>query len=126
MKEATTIRVLVVEYDADVRCTTVEALRRRGHEIRAVEDGGTATALARSWAPDVVFLGIAPPRLDGWTAHRIATQAHGTGRIPVVAITAEQGGEISPVEGIVALLRRPLTADEILKAAERHALKNEG
>lgn len=72
----------------------------------------------------MALLGIEPPRLDGRTAHRIATQAHGKWRIPVVTITAEQGSEIPPVEGIVALLRRPLTAEEILTAAERHALKS--
>lgn len=120
MSGAETVRVLVVEYDAEVRRSMVEALCRGGHEIRAVGDDGTAAGVARSWGPDVVLLGITPPRLDGRTAHRIATQAHGRWRIPVVAITEEEGDEIPPVEGIVAFLRRPLTADEILTAAERH------
>jgi two-component system, chemotaxis family, CheB/CheR fusion protein len=59
-------RVLVVDDDADNRETLVALLRMSGHEVRSARDGHQAIETARLFHPDVVFLDLRMPGLDGY------------------------------------------------------------
>ncbi len=64
------LRVLIVDDDADT-CDTMEALLQLwGHDVRTALNGDGALRLAREFEPDVVFLDIAMPGMDGYELAR--------------------------------------------------------
>lgn len=58
--------VIVVEDQEDVRQTFLSALEQAGHRVRGAADGSEALALARERAPDVAFIDIGLPGMDGY------------------------------------------------------------
>ena len=59
-------RVLVVDDYADAAESMAALLRLHGHEVRIAHDGAAAIDAAREFKPDVVFLDIGLPRMDGY------------------------------------------------------------
>jgi CheY-like chemotaxis protein len=59
-------RVLVVDDSADNRDTLAALLRMSGHEVRSAGDGDSAIEIARLFQPDVIFLDLRMPGIDGY------------------------------------------------------------
>src|SRR5262249_16648366 len=58
-------RILVVDDNADAADGLSELLRSLGHEVSTAQDGFAAIDLARWFQPDLVFLDLAMPGMDG-------------------------------------------------------------
>ena len=66
------LRVLVADDNADAAHTLAALLEIAGHQTRVVHDGVAALAVASQFDPQLVFLDIGMPRLDGYeTARRL-------------------------------------------------------
>lgn len=63
-------RVLVVDDNRDLAETLAMILRLWGHEVAVAYDGPQALEMARSRPPEIVFLDIGLPRLDGFEVAR--------------------------------------------------------
>ena len=63
-------RVLVADDNPDAAEMMRLMLGLSGHEVRVAEDGLKAVELARTFAPDIAFLDIGMPRMDGYEAAR--------------------------------------------------------
>ena len=59
-------RILVVEDSVDSAETMGELLRIWGHDVRLAHGGQEALRVAREYRPDVVFLDIGLPDIDGY------------------------------------------------------------
>jgi CheY-like chemotaxis protein len=59
------LRVLIVEDNVDAAEMLDMAVSDLGHVARMTHDGATAVALATQFAPDVIFLDIGLPVMDG-------------------------------------------------------------
>lgn len=59
--------VLIADDDADARDSLGELLEMAGHEVHRCADGIDALRIARERHPDIVFLDIEMPGLDGYT-----------------------------------------------------------
>jgi CheY-like chemotaxis protein len=59
------LRVLVVDDDAITRETVALLVRMAGHHARTAWDGFSALAIAADYLPEVVFLDVYMPGLDG-------------------------------------------------------------
>jgi CheY-like chemotaxis protein len=59
-------RVLLVDDNADVTKLLGEALVMAGHEVRTVADGPSALLLVETFVPDIAFLDIGLPEMDGY------------------------------------------------------------
>ena len=62
------LRVLVADDTRDAADSLAMLLNMSGHEARAVYDGAQALAVGRQFRPDVVFLDIGMPVMDGYAA----------------------------------------------------------
>ena len=60
-------RVLVVDDNEDAAWLLAEALRLAGHEVAVCHDGIEALELARRHQPEIAFLDIGLPGVDGYT-----------------------------------------------------------
>jgi two-component system cell cycle response regulator DivK len=81
-------KVLVVEDDIDNRHIVVKVLSAEGYHVIEAIDGLEARARARTELPDLIFMDLALPNLDGWEATRQLKLDPATRTIPVVALTA--------------------------------------
>ncbi|CAN5187102.1 hypothetical protein BH09MYX1_BH09MYX1_35900 [soil metagenome] len=79
-------RILVVDDNLDGAEMLAAMLALQAHETRTASDGPTAIAAARSFAPEVVFLDIGLPGMDGFEAAR-ALRRDASARVVLVALT---------------------------------------
>ena len=80
-------RVLVVDDNEDAAESLAALLQINGHETRLAHDGPEAVEQARRFQPDVIFLDIGMPIVDGHeTARRIRQQPWGKAMV-LVALT---------------------------------------
>lgn len=128
------MRVLIAEDEALIRMDLKEMLAEEGHEVVGeARDGAEAVELARELRPDVIFMDVKMPRMDGIEAARIVC---GERLAPVVMVTAfSQQTYIQEAceAGAMAYLVKPFTKKDILPAmnvavsrfAEARALEDE-
>jgi CheY-like chemotaxis protein/anti-sigma regulatory factor (Ser/Thr protein kinase) len=85
-------RVLLVDDNADFVESFGLLLERMGHQVRLAHDGEEALTAAREFAPDVAFLDIGLPRINGYDlAPRLRAQSSG----PVLLIAVTGWGQDS-------------------------------
>lgn len=81
-------RVLVVDDEESIRELCRVNLELHGYEVLEAPDGVIALEIVARERPDVVFLDVMLPRLDGWEVlHRIKSDPE-LAPIPVVMLTA--------------------------------------
>jgi two-component system sensor histidine kinase/response regulator len=121
------LRVLVAEDNPVNRKLVVTLLQKRGHEVRAVEDGRAAVNAVASASPDgfdVAVMDVQMPVLSGLEATRAirASEQSGAPRLPIVALTAHamQGDrERCLAAGMDDYLPKPIDIDDLIATVER-------
>jgi CheY-like chemotaxis protein/two-component sensor histidine kinase len=63
-------RVLVVDDNVDSAESMAVLLRLYGHDVRLAHDGEAALEVARAFRPDVMFLDLSLPKVDGYEVAR--------------------------------------------------------
>ena len=81
-------KILIVEDNEENRDSLSRRLQRRGFAVIIAEDGKAGVAMARSEKPDLIFMDMNMPELDGWEATRQLKAAAETKDLPVIALTA--------------------------------------
>jgi CheY-like chemotaxis protein len=80
-------RVLVVEDQPALLRVTVALLKRLGHDVNAAADGPEALLAVREYRPEVVFLDIGLPGMNGYDVARSIRQEFGSEAPLLVAMT---------------------------------------
>ncbi|SRR6266542_1147331 len=80
-------RILVVDDDADGAETLAIVLRSAGHDVRVASDGPAALDVAIDFRPDVVFLDVGMPGMDGYETARRLRREVGLDKALLVALT---------------------------------------
>src|SRR5262249_4533803 len=80
-------RILVVDDNEDAANSLATLLRLKDQNVQVAHDGPTALAAAESFGPDVIFLDIGMPAMDGYeVARRLRGQPEGSKAL-LVALT---------------------------------------
>lgn len=79
--------VLLVDDSAETRQMYALRLRDEGYEVLEAPDGEEGIRIASEELPALIFMNMALPEMDGWTAISVLKQDRRTARIPVVALT---------------------------------------
>ena len=87
-------RILIVDDYLDHRVILTHQLTRIGtFAINEAMDGQQALAVIAATPPDLIFMNLGLPVLDGWEAiRRIRALAAPLGQVPIIAFTAYAGG----------------------------------
>ena len=86
-------RVLVVDDEEGIRVLCRVNLELGGFTVFEAGDGAEAITVARAERPDVIFLDLMMPKMDGWEALAALRAAPETAAIPVVLLTARTSEE---------------------------------
>ena len=85
--EAASRRILVVDDNLDSAESLALLLGLQGHEVSTATDGPAAVTTARSFRPEIVFLDIGLPGIDGYeVARRIRAEPDLAGTV-LIAMT---------------------------------------
>src|SRR5262245_2956405 len=87
VSEPTTLRVLVVDDNIDVARTLAMVLNEVGHHVRTVHDGQAALDATGTLRPDVVFLDLGLPTMDGYEVARRLRNQPGGDSLMLVALS---------------------------------------
>src|SRR5262249_39841379 len=80
-------RVLAVDDNVDAADSLARLLGLQGHEVPTAYDGPTAREAAQVFRPEVVFLDIGLPRMDGYEVARRLREQLGMKETLLVALT---------------------------------------
>jgi signal transduction histidine kinase/CheY-like chemotaxis protein/GAF domain-containing protein len=115
-------RVLIVDDNPDVAETLADALGDAGHEVRIAGDGPSALQLLETYAPDIAFLDIGLPVMNGYELAEHIARIPSLAKMPLVAITgyAQEGDrQRSLASGFIEHLAKPLDLEVVLQCIER-------
>ena len=109
-------RVLVVDDNRDAAESLGFLLEHSGHAVRVAHDGAEALLAAREFRPEIAFLDIGLPKLDGYElAQAIRRETWGEG-IVLFALTGwghETDRQRARVAGFNSHLTKPIDPDSI-------------
>lgn len=80
-------RLLVVDDNQDAANTLAMLLRMQGHDVKVAHNGPAALELAASHCPDLVFLDIGMPGMDGYEVARRMRRIPGLESVVLAALT---------------------------------------
>src|SRR5437588_3767592 len=106
------LRVLVVEDNADVARSQSLLLKALGHQAFIAADGPAALDLAEQLTPDVILLDIGIPGLDGWQVAGELRKREYAKRPLLVAVTgygSQEDTRKSDAAGIDLHLLKPVS-----------------
>jgi len=113
-------KILVVEDNVDNRRILVYRLRRIGEfEIREAGNGEEALRAVEDDPPDLIFMDLKMPVMDGWEATRRLRQTAVGARIPIIALTAQAmaGDEQKALAaGCDDYVAKPIVDPEVVRA----------
>ena len=120
------MRVLVAEDNRTNQLVFQKMVREAQIDLQFASNGLEAVAQYQSFAPDLVFMDISMPEMDGKDAARAirALEAGGPAHVPIVALTAHamDGDEVAILAaGIDRYMTKPLRKALILDTIAAHA-----
>jgi CheY-like chemotaxis protein len=120
------MRIIAAEDNKTNRLVFSKMLKALDIDLEFACDGEEAVALYKSFQPDLVFMDISMPRMDGKAATRAirALEAEaGSAHVPIVALTAHamDGDDRDILEaGLDHYMTKPLRKPEIIECIRRH------
>jgi twitching motility two-component system response regulator PilG len=117
------LKVLVIDDSKTIRRTAETLLAREGCEVFTAVDGFDALSKVADHRPDIIFVDIMMPRLDGYQACSLIKRSKAFRTIPVIMLSSKDGlfdRARGRIVGSEHYLTKPFTRDELLSAIEQH------
>ncbi len=97
------------------------ALEKHGYRTASAADGAEGVRLAREMHPDLIFMDIVMPGMNGFQATRTLANDPHTNGIPIVMVTSK-GQETDRIwglrQGAVDYMVKPVSPDQLVAKAE--------
>jgi twitching motility two-component system response regulator PilG len=119
-------KVMVIDDSQTIRRTAETLLAREGYAVITASDGYEALGKIVDHAPDLIFIDIMMPRLDGYQVCALIKGNPKFSGTPVVMLSSKDGvfdRARGRIVGSDQYLTKPFTKDEILKAVKSHVKK---
>ena len=117
------LKVLVIDDSKTIRRTAETLLTKEGCEVFTAIDGFDALAKIADHQPDIVFVDIMMPRLDGYQTCALIKKNPRFGVTPVIMLSSKDGlfdRARGRMVGSDEYLTKPFTKDSLLKAVATH------
>jgi twitching motility two-component system response regulator PilG len=120
------LKVMVIDDSKTIRRTAETLLSKAGCEVLTATDGFEALSIIADSHPDLIFVDIMMPRLDGYQTCALIKHNELYRDIPVIMLSSKDGlfdRARGRIVGSEQYLTKPFTRDELLGAIKRHAAK---
>ena len=117
------LKVLVIDDSKTIRRTAETLLAKEGCEVFTAIDGFDALAKIADHQPDIVFVDIMMPRLDGYQTCALIKKNIKFHQTPVVMLSSKDGlfdRARGRMVGSDQYLTKPFTKESLLKAVAAH------
>jgi len=117
------VKVMVIDDSKTIRRTAETLLAREGCTVITAVDGFEALAKIADHHPDIIFVDIMMPRLDGYQACALIKGNPRFKNTPVIMLSSKDGlfdRARGRIVGSDHYLTKPFTRDELLGAVRKH------
>ncbi len=118
------VKVMVIDDSNTIRRSAEIFLNQVGCEVILAQDGFEALAKIADHQPDVVFVDIMMPRLDGYQTCSLIKRNSRYRATPVIMLSSKDGlfdRAKGRLVGSDQYLTKPFTKDTLLRAVREHA-----
>lgn len=120
------IKILIIDDEAPIREVLSESLRDDGYEVMVAADGPSGLAVLKSFSPDVCFLDIWMPKMDGLDVLTQAVPLHpGTSFVMISGHGTIETAVKATKIGAWDFIEKPLSLDKVSIAID-HIVKLKG
>ena len=120
------IKVMVIDDSQTIRRTAETLLVKEGYTVVTAADGFEALAKIADHQPDLIFIDIMMPRLDGYQACALIKSNAKYSTTPVIMLSSKDGlfdRARGRIVGSDEYLTKPFTKDELIGAVKAHLAK---
>jgi len=117
------VKVMVIDDSNTIRRSAEIFLVQAGCQVVLAEDGFDALAKIADHHPDIIFVDIMMPRLDGYQTCALIKKNARLGTTPVIMLSSKDGlfdRARGRMVGSDEYLTKPFTKDTLLKAVATH------
>jgi len=118
------LKVMVIDDSNTIRRSAEIFLGQAGCQVLLAEDGFDALAKIADHNPDVIFVDIMMPRLDGYQTCALIKKNAELASTPVIMLSSRDGlfdRARGRMAGSDEYLTKPFTKDSLLKAVATHS-----
>jgi len=123
----TGLRVMVIDDSKTIRRTAETLLKKAGCEVVTATDGFEALAKIADQKPDIIFVDIMMPRLDGYQTCALIKNNGLYKKTPVIMLSSKDGlfdRARGRIVGSEQYLTKPFAKEELLGAIKRHVTQS--
>lgn len=124
--QVTNTKVMVIDDSKTIRRTAESLLRKEGCEVVTATDGFEALSKITDEKPDIIFVDIMMPRLDGYQTCALIKHNRMFRQTPVIMLSSKDGlfdKARGRIVGAEQYLTKPFTREELLGAIKAHVKK---
>jgi len=117
------LKIMVIDDSKTIRRTAETLLKKAGCTVITATDGFDALAKIADNKPDIIFVDIMMPRLDGYQACALIKNNSSFKNTPVIMLSSKDGlfdKAKGRVVGSDQYLTKPFSKDELLGAIREH------
>ncbi len=117
------LKVMVIDDSKTIRRTAETLLKKVGCDVITATDGFEALAKIADNHPDIIFVDIMMPRLDGYQTTALIKNNKVFQKTPVIMLSSKDGlfdRARGRIVGSEQYLTKPFTKEELLGAIKRH------
>ncbi len=118
------LKVVIIDDSKTIRKSAETLLSKEGCEVLTAEDGFEALAVIAVNKPDIIFVDIMMPKLDGYQTCTLIKNNRQFRDTPVIMLTSKDSifdKARGRIVGSEEYLTKPFTRDDLLQAVSRHS-----
>ncbi|WP_303901733.1 response regulator [Thiohalomonas denitrificans] len=116
---------MVIDDSKTIRRTAESLLKKEGCIVFTANDGFEALAKIADHEPDIIFVDIMMPRLDGYQTCALIKHNKKFSKVPVIMLSSKDGlfdRARGRIVGSEQYLTKPFTRDELIGAIKKHVV----
>ena len=122
--EMSDLKVMVIDDSKTIRRTAENLLKKEGCEVVTAVDGFEALSKIAESKPDIIFVDIMMPRLDGYQTCALIKNNKTFKDTPVIMLSSKDSifdRARGRIVGSTQYLTKPFTKEDLLGAIQEHA-----
>ncbi len=117
------VKVMVIDDSNTIRKSAEVILKQEGFEVFTASDGFEAMSVITDRRPDIIFVDIMMPRIDGYQTCKLIKNNRFFKNTPVVMLSSKDGlfdRARGRVAGSEQHINKPFSKQELLQAIDRY------